>query len=137
MDKVTALKRLLCAIKNDGTTVDQINGDTIVEIIDQIADQISGGSSGELGELSLTSLPGTSVGTTAISVTGNGDGQLVYAVGGSVEMPNYRDDLSGWTEWDGSSDITAEDGSTIVVAEVDSSKRAISAGMTFINTNLG
>ena len=45
-----------------------------------------------------------------------------------VAVPAIGEDCSSWSEWDGSADIAAANGSTLVVAEVDSNGMAVKAG---------
>ena len=85
--------------------------------------------------LTLTSLPGTKVGTTAITVKGAESTNFRYTIGSSA--PAYLADLSGWITWDGKSDITADDGAKICICEVDSEYQAIAAGTATVNSNLG
>lgn len=134
-NKVLALKRLLAAIKGDGTAADSIGGDTVIDVIDKITAHFNGEDTGELGTLTLTSLPGTTVGTTKITANGAESTNFRYAIGSS--MPAYLADLSGWITWDGKSDITVDDGATICVCEVDSEYRAIAGGTVTVNANLG
>lgn len=73
----------------------------------------------------------TNVGKTAVTVSGytpaSGD-SYVYYVDTAALTPNRGDDLSGWTAWDGSSDITAATGKKITVAVVDNTSRAVACG---------
>lgn len=138
-NKVIALKRLFAAIKNDGTTPEQIKGDTVIKVLDQMT-EFYGGSiddpTEELGTLTLNSIPGTASGTTKITVSGNKTNNFKYSTGSSVKLPAYHDDLSTWTTWDGTSDITISDGTRICIAEVDSSNLAVSAGTVVANSNV-
>lgn len=137
MTTIDALKELVCAIKNDGTTADQIGGDTVVELIKAVT-RAHKAQNGSMGELTITSLPGSTLGTTKINVNGASDNPAYkYKAGGNVSSPNYYDDLNDWANWDGVGEITAEDGSTICVAEVDSDGYAIACGMTSVNANIG
>ena len=45
-----------------------------------------------------------------------------------VAVPAIGEDCSSWSKWDGSADIAAANGSTLVVAEVDSNGMAVKAG---------
>lgn len=131
---VKALKNLCAVIKGGGTKADDIPGETIVDVINQIAIAKGGEDpSGELGTLTLTSVPGTAVGNTKITVTGNGNGQLYYKVSSAISLPEYLEDVSSWTTWNGTADITATDGETICVAEADSNNLAIAAGTCTVN----
>jgi hypothetical protein len=134
---VKALKNLCATLKGGSTTADDIPGETIVDVINQITIAKGGNiPSGELKKLTLTSAAGTAKGTTKITVTGNGSGQLYYKTGGSIKLPAYEEDISEWTTWDGTSDITATDGESICVAEANASNLAIAAGSCTINANV-
>ena len=93
-----------------------------------------------LGELVVTSAAGTSSGTTAITVSpaltsGN---SYKYQTGASVTLPAYGEVLSGgWTDWDGSEEITATNGQQIAVVEVTSSDEAIAGGIATVTANGG
>jgi hypothetical protein len=135
---VVSLKKLCAAILNDGTTWDEIPGETVPDVIDQIT-LAKGGSidpGGELGTLTVTSEAGTTSGTTKITVSGNGSGQLYYKTSGNAIVINYHDDLSEWTTWNGTSEIEATDGENICIAEADAQNRAIAAGTATINANV-
>lgn len=133
---VQALKNLCAVLKGGGATAADIPGDTIPDVINQIA-IVKGGDDpgGELGTLTVTSVPGTTSGTTKITVTGNGSGQLYYKVSGSIKLPAYHEDISDWTTWNGTAEITATDGGIICVAEADSNNLAIAAGTATVNSN--
>ena len=134
---VKALKNLCATLKGSSTTADDIPGETIVDVINQITIAKGGDiPSGELKTLTLTSTAGTAKGTTKITVSGNGSGQLYYKTGGNIKLPTYEEDISSWTTWDGTSDITATDGETICVAEANASNLAIAAGACTINANI-
>ena len=134
---VKALKNLCATLKGGSTTAEDIPGETIVDVINQITIAKGGDiPSGELKTLTLTSTAGTAKGTTKITVTGNGSGQLHYKTGGNIKLPTYEEDISEWTTWDGTSDITATDGELICVAEANASGLAIAAGSCTINANI-
>lgn len=139
MTKVEALKRLLAALKDDGTTIDQISGDNVVDVLKEMIRHY-GGDTGEeaegvLGTLTFSSLPGTGSGTTQITVSGNSTNNFRYKSGAAVTLPEYGEDLSSWATWDGTSEITIADGTKICIAEVDSSNKAIAAGTTVVFSN--
>lgn len=81
--------------------------------------------------LTVESAAGTASGDTAITVSGHdldtGE-SYVYYVGTAALTPNRGDDLSGWTAWNGSSDITAATNKEITVAVIDSTSRAVACG---------
>lgn len=87
-----------------------------------------------IGELEIGSSAGAEVGTTKITVP---DADAFYRYKFTNKMPTLDEDLSGWEEWDGTSDIVAEGGSKICVAEVTSGNLAIRAGITTVIVNLG
>ena len=94
---------------------------------------------GTLGTLTVQSVAGTSSGNTKITVTPakGGDNSYVYKTGASVNLPAYQEVCntgSGYTEWNGTSDITATTGQKIVVVEVDSADRAVKAGQTTVTS---
>ena len=89
-----------------------------------------------LGTLTVTSAAGTKSGDTKITVSpaltsGN---EYRYRIADAEELPVYNETcITGWQEWDGTSDITAETGKTIIIAEVNASlccKKAGSAAIT-------
>lgn len=84
----------------------------------------------ELKTLVITSAAGTNTGDTKIT-TGNvlADGHsYVYKVGDNVTTPVLNQTLVAWSKWDGTSDITADTGKTIVICEVDGINRVKGVG---------
>lgn len=151
MTTVEAMKHLICYIKNDGTTIDDIALTNATDLWEQIglafnarfnnaSGDTSGGTTGPTGTLSVLSVASTlgeAEGTTRITVSDATSANAIfkYAIG-NVKLPMYGEDLSIWASWDGVSDIAATDGMKICVAEVDSSNLAIAAGTTIINSNV-
>lgn len=94
------------------------------------------GTTPTLGELTVTSAAGTTVGTTAVTVSpAKTDGNSYkYKTGATVTMPSADQVCAqGYTAWDGTSEIsgvTAEN--KIVVVEVDSENKAKKAGQATI-----
>lgn len=86
--------------------------------------------------MTVKSTEGSDVGTTKITVQ-DGSPDAIYRYSFTDLLPEYEQDLSDWVEWDGISDIIAEDGHKICVAEVTTEKLAIKAGITTIVANLG
>lgn len=85
-----------------------------------------------LKPLTVTSVAGTEVGDTKITVTpaietGN---SYKYATNPTVSIPQFGDDCSSMTSWDGTSDITATTNNEIVIVEVDAHDLALKAGKT-------
>nr|DAQ15441.1 MAG TPA: Major capsid protein [Caudoviricetes sp.] len=87
---------------------------------------------GSLGELTVTSAEGTATGKTAITVEpakteGN---SYKYKVAANPTMPKYGDVCtSGYTNWNGTDEISGTAGQKIVVVEVDSDNKAKRAGI--------
>lgn len=52
-------------------------------------------------------------------------------------LPELGDDLSAWTTWDGTSDISATNGYYIAVAETESDFTCEKVGTTTVVTNTG
>lgn len=88
-----------------------------------------------IDSLTVTSAVGSDIGYTTITVSpelteGN---SYRYTMAPSIsELPERNADLSSWTEWDGTSEIEAEDGHKICICEVDSNNLAIKGGIATI-----
>lgn len=93
----------------------------------------------ELEELVIISYPGSTIGTTQIEVCRQSENPIFRYItsASSIDLPKLNDDLSAWKSWDGVSDIEAEDGFKICIAEVTSENLAQKAGTTIANVNLG
>lgn len=134
---VEALKKLCAAMIGGGKTAADIPGNTSAEVIDRITAIYTGENlDGELGTLTLSSVPGSTVGTTAITVEGASEGATFKWQVGET-LPACGEDLSSWTDWDGSSDITVDDSTTICICEVDENNAAISGGTVLVSGNIG
>ncbi len=94
-----------------------------------------------LGTLTVSSAAGSAAGQTAITVqpTITEGNHYVYQTGASVTLPTeYGEDVSsGWTEWDGTDEITATNGNEIGIVEANTSNQAIKAGKTTVTANGG
>jgi hypothetical protein len=88
-------------------------------------------SSSTLGALTITSVAGTTSGKTAITVDpalaeGN---SYKYKVAANPTLPVYDQLISGgYTNWNGTDEITATTGNKIVVVEVNANGHAVKAG---------
>lgn len=84
----------------------------------------------EIGGLTVASSAGASSGKTAITVTeSKGSGNIYkYKVGEAAEDVYFQQDVSTWTTWDGSADITAATGKKITIVEATSTGVAQKAG---------
>lgn len=86
---------------------------------------------GSLGELTVTSAEGTATGKTAITVEpAKAEGNSYkYKVAANPTVPKYGDVCtSGYTNWNGTDEISGTAGQKIVVVEVDSDNKAKKAG---------
>lgn len=89
----------------------------------------------ELGSLTITSIAGTASGDTKITVSPALTSGNSYKIktGATVSMPVYNQLISGgYTNWNGTDDITAATGNKIVVVEVDADNHAQKAGMATV-----
>lgn len=92
----------------------------------------------ELVALTVASTAGTAVGDTAIAVSGYelGRGEsYVYKVDTTAAPVALGQNLSTWTAWDGTSDITATTDKKIVVAVIDATSAAVAAGNATVTAN--
>lgn len=90
---------------------------------------------GSLGELTVTSAEGTTTGKTAITVEPEKAeaNSYKYKVAANPTAPTYDAVCtSGYTNWNGTDEITATSGQKIVVVEVDSDNKAKRAGIATI-----
>ena len=95
--------------------------------------------SGSLASITVASAAGTASGDTKLTLTGYTPGQgesYVYKVASSVapaisyhQIPDYT-----WTQWDGTSDITAATGKKITVASVNQNG-AVAAGSATVTAH--
>jgi hypothetical protein len=84
-----------------------------------------------LGTLTVTSVAGTTSGTTKITVdpTLTSGNLYMYKSAITTTAPNLNDDCStGYSAWNGTSDITTLNGNSICIVEVDTSFKAKKAG---------
>lgn len=95
-------------------------------------------TSAELGALTVQSAAGTATGDTKLTVTpalttGN---SYKYKVGDAAVNVEFDKKYStGWTAWDGTSDITAATGKVITVIEVTNANEARKAGNATVTAN--
>lgn len=86
--------------------------------------------SGTIGTLTVASAAGSSSGKTAITVTETkGSGNIYkYKVGTAAETVTLNQNVSTWTTWNGSDNITAENGKVITVVEATADYKAQKVG---------
>ena len=88
-----------------------------------------------LAALTVTSVAGSTTGKTSITVVPALDyiNTYIYKTAATVTLPAFNDDLTtGWTAWDGVSEITATTGHEIAIAEVDGNNLCQAAGKTTV-----
>lgn len=86
----------------------------------------------KIGELTVTSVAGTSAsGKTKVTVSPSlsAGNSYKYKTASSVTVPEFGAECkSGYTAWDGVSEITATTGNKILIVEVDANNKAVKAG---------
>lgn len=92
--------------------------------------QVSASAPDELGTLTVQSAAGTAVGATKLTVTpaltsGN---SYKYKVSDEETTVEAGQNVRVWKSWDGKSDIVAESGKHIIVAECDKNYEVLKAG---------
>lgn len=83
-----------------------------------------------LGTLTVTSVAGTNVGDTKLTVSpalSNGN-SYKYKVADAATAVTYNQNVQTWSAWNGTADITATTGKVVTVVECDSSYKAQKAG---------
>ena len=92
---------------------------------------VKGVINGSVPELNVYSTAGASSGKTAITYDGYEKGAsdvLKYKVTDDVIVVNLGQDVSGWTTWDGSADITAATNKILTLAVADSNSKVLAVG---------
>lgn len=87
------------------------------------------------GTLTITSAAGSETGNTVITVTeapGAGN-SYKYKVAANPTAPAVGDTCSsGYTNWNGTDEITAESGKKIVIVEVDADNKCVAVGVAVV-----
>ena len=93
----------------------QDNEGTLVQLVEDIEEVFK--------TLTVTSIAGSSTGTTKISVMPilTSGRTYVYKTALSIVAPVLNDTLNDWLVWDGTSEIIATTGNKIGIAEIDAS----------------
>ena len=89
-----------------------------------------------LEEVELTAAAGTAADQTKITI-GNPISGASYKYSTEGPAPTYKQNLTSWTEFTSGEDITATNGTTVYVAQVDSQGQAIGVGTVTAVTNEG
>lgn len=85
----------------------------------------------QLDGLTVASAAGTNSGKTAVTVTeakAAASNIYKYAVADAVTPVSYGADVSSWTTWDGSAEITAASDTVITIVEATSAGKAVKSG---------
>lgn len=87
-----------------------------------------------LGELTVTSVAGTTTGKTAISVAPSKAyaNSYLYKTGSTVTLPVVGEVVTGYTSWNGTDEISASTGDDIAIVEVDGDGKAVKGGITVV-----
>lgn len=92
----------------------------------------------KFANLSVVSEAGSVSGKTKLTVTGHalesGEGYVYKTHATDAPVAELGDDVSAWSTWDGSADITATTGHKITVAVKDSFGKAVAAGSTGVTS---
>lgn len=91
-------------------------------------------SNRQLTSLTVASEEGTLAGDTAIEVDPEkgDDESYAYKIGDAAQTVTYGMDVSGWTAWNGTSEITAASGKIITVVTANALNRATGSGYTSV-----
>ena len=131
MSLLDAMKLFLCYLLNDGTTPGQITATSAAEIWVLMGEafnvRFNGGAA--IAALTVEFGEGSTSGTTHAYITGAASGESFVYMVGATALPAAGADLSIWTAWDGTSDITAADGVSICIAQVDENGIVTRAGI--------
>ena len=131
MSLLDAMKLSLCYLSNDGTTPGQITATSAAEIWVLMGEafnvRYNGGAA--IAALTVEFGEGSTSGTTHAYITGAASGESFVYMAGVSSLPAAGADLSTWAAWDGTSDITAADGVSICIAQVDENGIVARAGI--------
>lgn len=122
----------------DRAQIESLVMDGIQFFVEYAAGVVKGAITGPLPALSVTSVAGASSGKTAISYTGYTKGAsdvLKYKVTDDHIVVSIGQDVSGWTTWDGSADITAATNKILTLAVADSNGAVLAAGDTVVTAH--
>lgn len=89
-----------------------------------------------LEQVVATSKAGSSAGNTVITIVNPVSGAN-YKYSTTGPEPAYKQDLTSWTDLEMGEEISASDGSTLYIAQVDTSKKAVGAGTVVVVANGG
>ena len=90
------------------------------------------GDTAKASGLTVSSAAGSTSGATKLTVTPTIGSNDTYRIYRGAVTPAVGADLSAWTTWNGTADITAATGDILTVAEVDSAVKAVKAGIVAV-----
>ena len=94
---------------------------------------------GKFDALTVQSAAGTASGDTKITVSGHtlkaGESYVYKTHATAAPAAKQGDDVSGWTAWNGSADITATTGHKITVAVKNALGEAVAAGSATVTSH--
>lgn len=137
MTKVEALKELAVSM-GCADSVDNVTGTSIVDVLQFMYKNLPGAD--RLADLVVTSVEGSTSGKTKISVSPSltSGNSYVYNVSPSIiDDPDYLSDGSGFSAWNGTDDIAAEDGHYVGIYEINSQSKVVKFGQAKAKVNLG
>lgn len=85
-----------------------------------------------LGSITVDSVQGSESGYTKITIEQPLSDGYIYVYKITSTLPEYGDDLSDWNNWDGKSEIEANNGSIICVCEATNDKTAYKGGLATV-----
>lgn len=115
----------------DRAQIESLVMDGVQFFVEYAAGVVQGVINGVLPELIVNSVAGASSGKTAITYSGYTPGAsdvLKYKVTDDEIVVTVGQDVSGWTTWDGSADITAATNKILTLAVADSNGKVLAAG---------
>ena len=120
------------SLLNDGTTPEQIAATNAAEVWELMGEAFNEGFSGGAASVAALTVEfgeGSTSGTAHAYITGAASGESFVYMVGATALPAAGAALSMWTAWDGTSDITAADGVSICIAQVDENGIVARAGI--------
>lgn len=166
-NNVIQLKKLAAKLIGGSTTFEQVEGQTltdvlkftaaklsdddaetmtettIAELLEVIANNYNGGSTTELGTIIVHSSKGEYTGSTVITISPTiGENHHYYykVTDNKIDLPQYRENISDWTYLSNKNDavtLNIEDGKYISVCETDANANALAGGGCIVVSNVG
>lgn len=135
---IEALKELAAVVIGGGLTADAVPGTTIPEVLRYLAANYPGAET--LSILTLKATEGSAAGTTKVTVVPTLTSGNTYAYKTSASViptPEYLDTPTGTKAWNGTADITCEDGHRVAIYELNAAGKIVGFGQAVAVVNLG